>query len=42
LSLRHEGVGEAEGSKKFRELEVSMEKQWTRIGKGRGSAEKTT
>lgn len=34
LSLRHEGLKEAEASRKFREMEVSMEKQWTQIGRG--------
>ena len=34
LSLQHEGLPEAEGSRKYRELEVDMEKQWPQVAKG--------
>ena len=35
LSLQHEGLAEAEGSRKYRELTVTMERQWTHMGRGR-------
>jgi hypothetical protein len=34
LGLKHEGLPEAEGARKFRELEIEMEQQWPQVDKG--------